>query len=125
MTRPVEPLGDPMGEGDAESRAALVDRLNAEDLPSLAGFLGAYLHEDWQLEYGSAAEAAYAFIAEADLDDVEELAADWAVLVAATRDLDLDRVNLLLRQRFGSGWHLGAKLEIEAVAQELERALRE
>jgi hypothetical protein len=110
---------------DPESRAALLDRVNADDLPSLAGFLGGYLHDDWQLGFRSAAEAVYAFIGEADLDDVEEHAADWAVLVEATRELDLETVNRLLRERFRSGWHLTSKDEIEAVQQELERALRE
>ena len=116
---------DGFDSADPESRAALLDRVNADDLPSLAGFLGGYLHEDWQLGFGSAAEAVYSFIGEADLDDVVELAADWAVLVEATRDLDLEASNRLLRERFRSGWHLTSKTEIEAVAQELERALRE
>lgn len=110
---------------DSASRAALLDRVNADDLPSLAAFLGGYLHEDWQLDHKSAAEAVYAFIGEADLDDVEELAADWAVLVEATRELELAAINRLLRERFHSGWHLATKTEIEAVAQELESALRE
>jgi uncharacterized protein CbrC (UPF0167 family) len=117
--------GDGFDAGDAATRAELLERVNADDLPSLAGFVGGYLHEDWQLTYRSAAEAAYAFIGEADLDDVEELAADWNVLVEATRNLDLAAINRLLRERFRSGWHLGAKSEIEAVGQELERALRE
>lgn len=116
---------DGFDPADSASRAALLDRVNADDLPSLAGFVGGYLHEDWQLEFGSAAEAAYAFIGEADLDDVEELAADWSVLTEATRDLDLEAVNRLLRERFRGGWHLVAKGEIDAVAQELEKALRE
>ena len=110
---------------DSASRAALLDRVNPEDLPSLAAFVGGYLHEDWQLEFGSAAEAAYAFIGEADLDDVEELAADWAMLVEGTRDLDLEALNRLLRERFRSGWYVTSKSEIEAVQQELEKALRE
>lgn len=121
MSRRFEPF-DP---ADAQARAELVDRLNPDDLPILAGFLGGYLHDDWQDEFGSAAAAVYAFIGEADLDDVEELAADWAVLAAATRDLDVGRTNGLLRERFRSGWSLISKGEIEAVAEELERALRE
>jgi hypothetical protein len=116
---------EPFDPADLESRAELMDRLNPDDLPSLAGFLGGYLHEDWQQEFASAAAAVYAFIGEADLDDVEELAADWAVLAAATRDLDLERTNALLRERFRSGWSLVAKSEVEAVTEELERALRE
>lgn len=116
---------DGFDPNDVASRAELLDRLNPEDLPSLAGFLGGYLHEDWQLGFGSAAEAAYSFIGEADLDDVEELAADWAMLVEAARDLDLAALNRLLRERFGSGWYLTSKSEIEAVQEELGRALRE
>jgi hypothetical protein len=110
---------------DAAARAELLDRVNADDLPSLAGFVGGYLHEDWQLDFGSAGEAAFAFLSEADLDDVEELAADWEVLVEATRDLDLAALNRLLRERFRSGWNLVSKDELQAVAQELERARRE
>ncbi len=110
---------------ETATRQELLERVNPDDLPSLAGFLGGYLHEDWQLEFSSVAAAAYAFIGEADLDDVEELAADWEVLLEATRDLALDATNRLLRERFRSGWHLASKLELGAVAQELERALRE
>jgi hypothetical protein len=110
---------------DPAARAELLDRVNADDLPSLAGFFGAYLHEDWQLDFGSAAEAAFAFLGDADLDDVEELAADWELLVEATRDLDLAALNRLLRERFRSGWHLASKDELQAVTQELDRARRE
>lgn len=110
---------------DAATRQELLDRVNPDDLPSLAGFLGGYLHEDWQLEFSSVAAAAYAFIGEADLDDVEELEADWEVLVEATRDLGIEATNRLMRERFRSGWHLTSKLELDAVTQELERALRE
>ena len=104
---------------------AQLDRLNAEDLPNLAAFLAGYLHEDWQLHFASPAEAAFAFAGAADLDDVEELAGEWGVLVEATRELKLDEINRLLRERFHSAWHVTSKLEIEAVEQELERALRE
>jgi len=118
MTRRLDPL-------DAESRAALLDRLNPQDLPNLAAFFAGYLHQDWQVEFASPGEAAFAFAGDADLDDVEELAADWSILVEATRDLALEEINRLLRERFSSAWHLTSKLEIEAVEQELERALRE
>ena len=121
MTRRFEPI-DP---DDPAARAALLDRVNADDLPSLAVFLSGYLHEDWQLGFASAAEAAYTFVAEADLDDVEELAADWTVLVEATQDLDLESIQRLLRERFRSGWSPASKVEVAAIAQELANALRE
>lgn len=121
MTRRLEGF-DP---GDPGSRAKLLDRVNTEDLPSLAAFLGGYLQEDWQRGFASATEAAYTFVAEADLDDVEDLAADWTVLVEAIQDLDLESIQRLLRERFGSGWSPASKLEVAAIAQELENALRE
>ena len=104
---------------------ALRERLNAEDLPNLATFLAGYLHDDWRRQFASAAEAAFAFAGAADLDNVEELAGEWGVLVSATRELALGEINRLLRERFHTGWEVTAKTEIEAVAQELERALRE
>lgn len=110
---------------DPAERAALIDRLNAEELPSLAAFLGGYLHEDWQLEFASPGEAAYAFAGDADIDDVEELAEDWSVLLAASRVLDLGELNRLLGERFNAAWQVTSKLEIAAVEQELARALRE
>ncbi len=121
MTRRFEPI-DP---DDPAARAALLDRVNGDDLPSLAAFLGGYLHEDWQLGFASAAEAAYTFVGEADLDDVAELAADWTVLEEATQDLDLEAIQRLLRERFHCGWYPASKLEFASIAQELKRALRE
>ncbi len=104
---------------------ALRERLNAADLPNLASFLAGYLHGDWRRQFASPAEAAFAFAGAADLDDVAELAEEWGVLVSATRELTLGEINRLLRERFHSGWEIVAKTELEAVAQELERALRE
>lgn len=118
MTEPDDPF-------DSDTRSAAADRLTADDLPHLAAFFSGYLHEDWQTEFASPAEAAFAFAGDADLDDVEELAAEWAVLVEATRELELDAINRLLQERFRSAWHVTSKLEVEAVTEELERALRE
>ncbi len=118
MTEPLDPL-------DSDARTDLLDRLNPEALPGLAAFLAGYLHEDWQLEFASPAEAVFAFIGAADLDDVEELAADWEALVEAARSLELDEINRLLHERFRCAWQISSKREIEAVERELERALRE
>lgn len=101
------------------------DRLAPEELPRLAYFLGAYLHEDLALDHGSAAAAAWAYAEEAELDELEELAADWETLQVAARRLPLARVNALLRERFGSSWQAVSAAEVEAVAAELRRALAE
>lgn len=101
------------------------DRIAPELLPRLAFFFGAFLHEDLALEHGSAAAAAWAYAEEAELDELEELAADWDALAAAARRLPLARVNALLRERFGSSWQAVSAAEIDAVGAELRRALAE
>jgi hypothetical protein len=103
----------------------LEERLAPDVLPRLAYFLGAWLHEDLALEHGSAAAAAWAYAEEAELDELEELAADWEELRAAARKLPLARVNALLRDHFGSSWQAVSAAEIDAVGAELHRALAE
>jgi len=103
----------------------VLERLNPDDLPQLAAFLGGYLHEDWTLDYGSAAEAAWDYLLEADLEAAEALAVEWSVLAAAARLVSLDELNSMLRARFRTGWNVVHADEIRAVSEELERALEE
>jgi hypothetical protein len=111
--------------GDGMDGREAIDRLDPEELPHLAAFLGGYLHEDWILDYASAAEAAWSYLLEADLEAAEALAVEWGVLAAAARALPLDELNRILRARFGSGWNVVDAAEIRAVSAELERALDE
>jgi hypothetical protein len=99
--------------------------LDPAALPRLALFLAGSLHQDLAPEHGSAARAAYEYAAAAELDELEELAHDWETLLAAARVLPLERINALLRERFGSAWRATTVQEIEAVAEEFRRALRE
>lgn len=99
--------------------------LDPDVLPRLAFFLAGSLHQDLAPEHGSAARAAYEYAAGAELDELEELGHDWETLLAAARALPLERVNALLRERFGSAWQAVSVEEIEAVAEEFRRALHE
>jgi len=114
-----------MSSIDGTNDDALDARLTAEQSPRLAWFLAAYLHEDLAVEQGSAAAAAWSYAAEAELDELGELATEWDTLVEASQRWPLDRVNELLRTRFGSAWRATTAGEFEAVAFELHRALRE
>ena len=105
--------------------ATLEERLNPEELPRVAFFLAGYLHEDLEPVHGSAAKAAYTYAAEAELDELEELAAEWEVLQAAAHHLPLPRLNRILRERFKSAWYLSSATEADAVGYEFQRALRE
>ncbi len=111
---PIEP-DEPGGEA----------RLTPDDLPRLAVFLAGYFGEGAPRSARSAAEAAYDYAAEAELDELEELARDWDQLRAIARALPLDRVREALRTRFGSSWQPLDTAELDAVAHEFERALRE
>lgn len=109
---------------DASDDRPLADLLTPEELPRLALFLSTQLGDDGGTR-GSAAAAAHALAAEAELDELDELAHDWEVLRAAARSLPLAALNRLLAERFGSAWQASSADEIDAVAFELERALRE
>jgi len=113
-----------VNEYSHDDRSA-VDRLTPEDQPRLARFFADYLHQDLSVVHGSAARAAYDYAAEAEIDELEELAAEWEVLRAATHEAPLERVNEILRQRFGSAWRAASRADIDAVAREFELALRE
>jgi len=103
----------------------LVDRIDPEMMPRVAAFLAGYLHEDWTLDYGSPAEAMYEHLREADWDDVEELAAEWAVIEVASRTMPLEELAELFHSRFRAAWRPISRSEIEKISAELERALAE
>jgi hypothetical protein len=105
--------------------AAILERLTPESLPHLARFLAGSLHEDWESEFGSAAEAAYDYLLYSDWDDAAALATEWAELTAASSVLPIGELNRILSERFHSGWSAADANEIKAVMQELERALEE
>ena len=48
--------------------------------PALREFLPAYLHQDFMQEYGSAAEAAKSFLADASGDECEDVKDEWRQL---------------------------------------------
>ena len=101
------------------------ERLTPEELPRLALFLSRHLEEGSEGARGSVAAAAYAFAEEAELDELEELARDWEVLRAAAGSLGLAETNRRLARSFGGLWRISSAAELDAVAAEFERALRE
>ncbi len=104
---------------------AISAALDPESLPRVAAFLAVHLGADLDAGWTSAARAAHRYAAEADLDDLEELAREWETVRVAARHLPLARFNDLLERRFASPWRVATRDEVEAVARELEVALRE
>ena len=102
-----------------------LDRLTPEDLPRLAIFIGAYLRKGPEAGNASVQEAAWNYAAEAELDELQELADDWRVLRAAAREAPLETIRRALRERFDSEWQPLTFQELDAVGAELERAIQE
>ncbi|HLF56956.1 MAG TPA: hypothetical protein VI942_08950 [Thermoanaerobaculia bacterium] len=101
------------------------ERLTADDLPRFAVFLSSYLNDDSSAAASSAARAAYDYAAEAELDELGELAREWEIVCAAAREMGVERFNAALRDRFRSSWRVVAIAEVDAAFEELTRALRE
>lgn len=99
--------------------------LTPDDLPRLAVFIAAFLRHDSPRPLASAQQAAWEYLAEAELDELQELARDWDLLRAAARELPLADLNRLLGERFGCAWIVLDRNELDAVGAEFERALRE
>lgn len=105
-----------------EARAAAAG-LDAESCPALAAFAGGYLHEDLALDHGSAAEAAWAFCHDVELEEIAALAREWELLESIARHLPIAEVAELLSTRFGAAWQPVAFAEIAAVTAELHAVL--
>ncbi|HEX9798879.1 MAG TPA: hypothetical protein VGC00_01785 [Thermoanaerobaculia bacterium] len=111
--------------GDLSDARPLLERLTPEDLPRLAIFFASYLGDEPGPPRLSAQQAAFEYVTDAELDELQELAGDWAVLRAAVRETPLPEINRVLGQRFGTSWQAVSRQEIEAIGAEFERALRE
>ena len=68
---------------------------------ALREFLRGYLHQDAAVEYGSARNAANAFLDDADAGQVDELRAEWARFL--TLHKTVESVNKEI-QKLGAAW---------------------
>jgi len=96
-------------------------QFNPDSYPALLEFLPAYLHEDFVKEYGSAAKAFLALMADASGDQVRNVKQDWQALRHALAGQRLDKVHQALRE-LGSGWQPQSEQELQAVDEILRRA---
>ena len=88
--------------------------------PALAEFLPAYLHEDFCEEYGTAAVAFAALVADATGEQIRNVKKEWAALRRAFSERplrDLQHALVLL----GVAWHPQSEQELAAVDEILSR----
>jgi len=91
------------------------DEFSTEKFPSVRQFLRGYLHEDWQDEYETPAEAAQQFCEDADDEERQHVALEWIAFREQTKNLSLPAIASLLSDKLGSSWHLNSLDELETI----------
>ena len=92
-----------------------------ESYPTLMEFLPAYLHEDFGVEYGSAARAFAALVSDANGDQVRNVKEEWQALRRAFSGRSLLELQTGLAQ-LGATWQPQSDQELQAVDEILRQA---
>ena len=82
--------------------------ISAADVPALARFARAYLHQDVLIEHGSAAEAVRAFCRDATEAERVALETDFARLITAAGDWAPVTLVRWFRDELGAAWSPGS-----------------
>ena len=91
------------------------------DYPALLEFVSAYLHQDFGKEYGSAADAVRAFLADASGDEILQVKDEWQRLHQVLGDRSLGEWQVALRQ-LGGAWQPQSVQEVQSVSEVISRA---
>jgi hypothetical protein len=92
-----------------------------ESFPALMEFLPAYLHEDFGVEYGSAARAFAALVSDSNGDQIRNVKEEWTVLRQALSGQSLTDMQNGLAQ-LGAAWQPQSEEELQAVDEILRQA---
>ena len=103
-------------KNDSHSSKPDASSISATSFPALRQFLRGYLHQDWQDEYDSPAEAAQQFCEDTDGDDRKQVADEWIAFRQHTKNLSYPAIATLLSDKLGSSWHLKSPDDLEAIS---------
>ena len=92
-----------------------------ESYPALMEFLPAYLHEDFGVEYGSAARAFAALVSDASGEQIRSVKHEWLELRQAFSGQPLPDMQSGLAQ-LGAAWQPQSEQELQSVDEILSRA---
>lgn len=98
---------------DAKTDASLI---SASISPAIHQFLRGYLHQDWQDEYDSPAEAAQQFCDDASPEERQDLAREWETFRRQTKNLSLPAVSKVLNSKLGADWSPKSLADFDAVS---------
>jgi hypothetical protein len=90
-------------------------KFHKADYPTLLEFVPAYLHQDFGEEYGSAAQAVAAFLADASDQQILQVKEEWQRLQHILHDCSLGEWQIALRQ-LGSAWQPQSLQEVQSVS---------
>jgi hypothetical protein len=97
------------------------NHFDPESYPTLMEFLPAYLHEDYGVEYGSAARAFAALVSDANGDQIRNVKEEWQALRQAFSGRPLPDMQTGLAQ-LGAAWQPQSEQELRAVDEILSQA---
>jgi hypothetical protein len=90
--------------------------VSAGTFPALRQFLRGYLHEDWQEDHDSPAEAAQQFCEDASAEERQDVSREWEAFRQRTKNLSLPAISALLSTQLGSAWRPETSDQLEAVS---------
>jgi|SRR5450432_1315478 len=90
--------------------------VSAGTFPALRRFFRGYLHEDWQEEHDSAAEAGEQFCEDATAEERQDVAREWEEFRQRTKNLSLPALSALLNTHLGAAWDPKTEEQIEALS---------
>jgi hypothetical protein len=82
--------------------------------PALREFLPAYLHQDFAEEYGSPAEAAQTYLADATADEAEDVKREWRQFRKIFAGHPLSEIQAALH-KLGAAWLPQSEDELKAL----------
>lgn len=91
-----------------------------EVFPALQEFFPAYLHEDFGEEYGSAAQAMAALLADASGEQIRNVKEEWKTLRQQFARRSLRTLQRALGE-LGAAWQPQSEQEVQAVDEILNR----
>ncbi len=88
--------------------------INRENFPALTAFFRGYLHQDFEEEFGSAAEAIAVFRADAGPDEWAAFMREWDLFWTLAGDLPVSRIARLMTKVLGGYWTPESHEEIQS-----------
>jgi hypothetical protein len=88
----------------------------------LRSLLDGYLHQDFTVEHGSAAEAVQAWLLGARREDAMEVSSEWRSFLNVTAGMDVESRARALRDLAGGAWAPADGHEFESVSALLRDA---